>query len=171
MSQRFVNMLAVLTLVFLTACATKGQDVRVTQTGRGVEISSANAILFDSGKYNIKPKAANFLDQVATILKTKTKQSVLIEGHTDNVGAAEFNQELSEMRSLSVMKALVDRGVPKNRMKSAGYGERKPAVSNSDEGGRSLNRRTDIVILGEKKENIDVNIFQGLIDFGNSLFQ
>ena len=65
-----------------------------------------------------------------------------------------MNKDLSELRALTVMKALVDRGVPKNRLKAVGYGSTQPVSDNNTEAGRRLNRRTDIIIVGEKTENI-----------------
>lgn len=150
--------LSVIFAAVLTGCAgmvkPEQDGVNINQTSRGVEISSANSILFDTGKYEIKPSGQQFLDQVANILLTKTKKSAVIEGHTDTVGGVAYNQDLSELRALTVMKALVDRGVPKNRLKAVGYGSSRPVADNNTEAGKRLNRRTDIIILGEKKENI-----------------
>ena len=102
---------AVLLLSMLTACATPpaSRDVTITQTARGVEIRSSDKILFDSGKADIKPEGRAFLDQVATILTSRTRQPVSIEGHTDNVGPPDLNRDLSELRALAVMKGLLDR--------------------------------------------------------------
>lgn len=159
----------VLSLIGLTGCATTQQTdgISITQTKRGVEISSANSILFDTGKYELEPSGQKFLDRVANILLTKTKKNAIIEGHTDNVGGVTFNQDLSELRALTVMKGLVDRGVPKNRLKAVGYGVTRPVADNGSDNGRRLNRRTDIIILGESANNIG-NPF---MDFLNNLFK
>ncbi len=129
-------------------------DIRMTQTDRGVVIQSSDTILFDTGKADIKPTAAPFLDGVANILKTKSSSHVVIEGHTDNVGSVRLNQELSELRALTVMKALIDRGVAKERIKASGYGMSRPIASNNTLEGRQRNRRTDIILLGERQENL-----------------
>jgi outer membrane protein OmpA-like peptidoglycan-associated protein len=161
-------------LVFslLTGCAAPGgPDVSINQTSRGVEISSTDSILFDSGKYAIKPSGRVFLDRIAVMLRTRTSNNIVIEGHTDSVGSAAFNQELSEMRALSVKKALIDRGVYKNRIRAEGYGASRPVSANSSEAGRRLNRRTDIIILGEKKENLSGGgLLQNVLDFSKNLF-
>lgn len=168
-----VNYLITLTIAVaaltLTGCATTQQTdgITITQTKRGVEISSANSILFDTGKYELEPSGQKFLDRVANIMLTKTKKNAIIEGHTDNVGGATFNQDLSELRALTVMKGLVDRGVPKNRLKAVGYGVARPVADNSTDNGRRLNRRTDIIIVGESTNNIG-NPF---MDFLNNLFK
>ena len=167
--QRVFLAILVSMVALMTGCATtQSQDgVTITQTQRGVEISSANSILFDSGKYELKPSGQKFLDQVANIMLSKTKKNAIIEGHTDAIGNASFNQDLSELRALTVMKALVDRGVPKSRLKAVGYGTSRPVADNSSESGRRLNRRTDIIIVGETTNNIG-NPF---LDFLNNLFK
>jgi outer membrane protein OmpA-like peptidoglycan-associated protein len=156
----------------LLGCATSTpQDVSINQTSRGVEIRSTDSILFDTGKYDIKPSGRAFLDRIATMIRTQTKNNIVIEGHTDSVGSNAFNQELSEMRALSVKKALIDRGVNKNRIKAEGYGASHPVADNGSEAGRRLNRRTDIIILGEKKENLSGGRFlQNMLDFSKGLF-
>lgn len=165
--------LGILTLcvsLVLTGCASfnnqSDNGINISQTNRGVEITSSNSILFDTGKYEIKPSGQQFLDQVANILLTKTKKNAIIEGHTDAVGGVAYNQDLSELRALTVMKALVDKGVPKSRLKAVGYGSSRPVTDNNSEASRRLNRRTDIIILGESKDNIG-NPF---LNFINNLF-
>ncbi|WP_293765133.1 OmpA family protein [uncultured Aquitalea sp.] len=162
-----------LALALLAGCAApqQQQGVSISQTSRGVEISSSDSILFDSGKYEINSGGGVFLDRVADLLKNKTRNSVIIEGHTDNVGRADYNQELSELRALSVAKALVDRGVSKTRMKAQGYGASRPVADNGSEAGRRRNRRTDIIILGEKKENLGNDPFADLVGKIKNLFQ
>lgn len=161
----------------VTGCALPkaNQGVSVSQTTRGVEIRSSDSILFDSGQYEVKASARPFLDQVAGLLTSRTRSNVLIEGHTDSVGGRDFNQDLSELRALSVMKALVDRGVPKTRIKALGYGMSRPLADNATEAGRQMNRRTDIIILGERQENLGQDPFKGMIDsvvsFGKGLFK
>lgn len=154
----------------LSACANQPTGVEIVQTSRGVEIRSSDSILFDSGKYNLRPRGNNLLDKIARMLNQRTKRSILVEGHTDNVGDVAFNQDLSEVRALTVMKALIDRGVQKYRLSYKGYGMTRPLYSNATEEGRSLNRRTDIVILGERKENIEFKSLGEIIsDFGEAL--
>lgn len=129
-------------------------DLQISQAENGVLIRSSEKILFDTGKADLKPAAKRFLDEVGTILRTKSSSHVLIEGHTDNVGNARMNKELSELRALRVMKALIDRGVPKSRMQAVGFGMSRPIASNATAAGRAKNRRTDIILLGERQENL-----------------
>lgn len=151
--------LFVAALLLLCACAGTNTgsdtgDVHMSQSSRGVVIQSSDKILFDTGKADIKPSATVFLDQVSSILLTKSNSSVVIEGHTDNVGRPEMNQALSELRALTVMEELFNRGVPKDRMKASGFGMTRPIATNDTELGRQMNRRTEIILLGEKQENL-----------------
>lgn len=167
----------VLTLLLLSLCACvttpkkQNNDLNVSQTDRGVVIQSRDSILFDTGKAEIKTTAEPFLDQVAKILTTKSKSSVLIEGHTDNVGREQLNSALSELRALMVMKALVDRGVDKGRIKAAGYGMSRPIADNGTDAGRQANRRTEIVLLGEKQENLGDDPFENFMRTMKGWFQ
>lgn len=161
--------------LLLCACATAGNNsqnaVSMSQTSRGVVIQSSDRILFDTGKADIKPTAKPFLDQVANILNTKSTSSVVIEGHTDNVGRAELNQALSELRALTVMEELVKRGVPNTRIKASGFGMTRPVAENDSENGRQLNRRTEIILLGEKEENLKGSGFDNFMNSMRGLFK
>ena len=82
------------------------------------------------------------------------KHAPALEGHADNVGAMETNQKLSEERAAAVGKALVERGVPEQRIRTAGFSSRRPVASNTTPDGRRLNRRVELVLLEEKVENL-----------------
>lgn len=171
------RLLLIVLALLLGACASPAsKNVQITQTARGVEIRSSDKILFDSGKADIKPEGKAFLDRIASILKTRTRKPISIEGHTDNVGSVELNRDLSELRALAVMKGLMDRGVPKTRMAYVGYGMSRPIADNSTPEGRLLNRRTEIIILEERKENIGsplddlAGLFNGVVELGKRLF-
>lgn len=132
----------------------KRNPVKVTQTSRGAQITSDDRILFDTGRSDIKQEGQVFIERVAKILKEKTKANVAVEGYTDNVGAANLNQALSEKRASSVKQALVAKGVAASRITATGFGMSKPVADNSTAEGRQANRRTSIVVLGESVENI-----------------
>lgn len=163
-------------IISLSGCAATNsgsqQDgIRMRQTSRGVLIQSSNKILFDTGKADIKPSGQAFLDQVANVLLTKSSSRVVVEGHTDNVGSPALNQELSELRALVVMKALIDRHVPKARITANGYGMNRPIATNDTEEGRQLNRRTDILLLGEKEDNLKDTPFNDFLKSVSKLWQ
>jgi len=132
----------------------KSKAIKVTQTKRGVQITSDERVLFDSGKAEIKADGVVYIQRVATILKTKTKANVEVAGHTDNVGGEALNQQLSVRRANAVREALVKQGVEAGRIKAQGYGMSQPVADNNTPQGRQANRRTEILVLGETEANI-----------------
>ena len=150
----------------LSGCASKPEVVAapvaapkaviaIDQTPRGVQIPLPNTVLFQFGKADLnEAAAAPYLDKIAVLLKTKSSKQIAIEGHTDNVGSLPSNQAISLVRAKSVSAALIARGVPQERLQSEGFAFQRPVVSNSNEEGRAMNRRVDIIILDEKVENI-----------------
>jgi outer membrane protein OmpA-like peptidoglycan-associated protein len=157
----------VLGLLSLSGCASKPEVVvapvaaaakaviSIDQTPRGVQIPLPNTVLFQFGKADLnETAAAPYLDKIAVLLKTKSTKQIAIECHTDNVGSLPSNQAISLARAKSVQSALLARGVPQERLQAEGFAFQRPVVSNSNEEGRALNRRVDIIILDEKVENI-----------------
>ena len=106
-------------------------------------------IFFDSGKSEIKAESISELDRIYELLSRTPNLRVQINGHTDNVGEANYNKALSRKRARAVERYLVSYGIEAGRLSSKGFGEEKPLVSNDDEiGGREINRRTEIEIIG-----------------------
>jgi outer membrane protein OmpA-like peptidoglycan-associated protein len=103
-------------------------------------------ILFDTDSYVLKEDSKFVLDQFIKFLKENPTVKVTIEGHTDDLGDAAHNRELSANRAKSAMDYIVGKGVDRTRLKSVGYGEDKPKVPNSSDANRALNRRTDFMI-------------------------
>ena len=110
-------------------------------------------MLFDFDKADIRRDARNALKQVGDIIRKKAKGTVRIEGHTDSKGSDTYNQKLSERRANSVKDSLVkNEGLKNVRFATAGFGAKKPAVSNTKPDGsddpesRQKNRRVEIVI-------------------------
>lgn len=134
--------------------AGKAKAVQVKQTERGVQITSDERVLFETGRADIKSDGMVYVERVATILKTKTKANVAIEGHTDNVGGAALNQQLSLRRANAVKDALVRQGVSAARIQAQGFGLSKPIADNGTAEGRQSNRRTELIVLGESEANI-----------------
>jgi outer membrane protein OmpA-like peptidoglycan-associated protein len=162
----FTVSITALAFSFLTACQTpppapkapapySGPVLPIEQSERGVQIFLPSAVLFEVGKAEFKPgESASYLDRVATLLTTKTGNKVEVEGHTDSTGSASANQKLSDLRAESTLKALLERGVPADRLSSVGYSFNRPVASNATDDGKKLNRRVELVILDEKVENI-----------------
>jgi len=82
-------------------------------------------------------------------MKNRQNVTIMIEGHTDAIGSYAVNDRLSKERADVVKDYLIQNGIDKNRIKTMGYGERKPIASNNTEFGRKLNRRTEIVIISK----------------------
>ncbi|NJB66366.1 OOP family OmpA-OmpF porin [Desulfobaculum xiamenense] len=99
---------------------------------------------FDFDSSRIKEEMTPILDEAADIIKGKDK-SVLLEGHTCNIGTEEYNKGLSDRRAKSVQKYLKDKGVPAERMSTMGLGESQPKYDNNTREGRKLNRRVEII--------------------------
>ncbi|WP_297529548.1 OmpA family protein [Thiohalobacter sp.] len=109
-----------------------------------IDISSEVSFDFDSAA--IKPAFRPTLDKVAEILRRYDRTIVHVVGHTDSVGDADYNQRLSERRARAVVDYLVSRGVPRERLRAEGRGEREPRASNDTEAGRQLNRRVELFV-------------------------
>ena len=135
--------------------AYNGPSLPIEQSERGVQIFLPSTVLFDAGTAEFKAaEATPYLDRLASLLTTKTKNKVMIEGHTDNVGNAASNQKLSEQRAESVRAALATRGVPADRLTAVGYSFNRPMASNATDEGKKVNRRVELLIVDEKVENI-----------------
>lgn len=89
------------------------------------------------------------MDVLFEYMKNKPNVKILIEGHTDNVGSNKVNDKLSLERAESVKRYLMRKGIADDRIKTKGYGKRKPLASNDTEFGRQLNRRTEIIIIAK----------------------
>lgn len=169
------HLLLLAALITLTAaCASRPEPapkvtLAVAQIDRGVMIWLPDNVLFEFGKADIDvAAAAPYLDRVAALLKKKTARAVSLEGHSDSVGRDDANLVLSEKRALSVRNELLLRGIAADRLATAGYGETRPLAPNDSEMGRKLNRRVELIIVGETVEqltrNEPANAFEAAFD-------
>ena len=102
---------------------------------------------FDTAKPVVKEKYYDDIKRVADFMKAYPETNAMIEGHTDNVGKAEYNDRLSDARAKSVRQYLIDKfGIDASRITSAGYGFNKPIASNDTNEGRQKNRRVEAVL-------------------------
>lgn len=99
---------------------------------------------FETGKSVIKNESFAYLDLLANMLKKHPQWSVVVKGHTDNVGNADKNLQLSKDRAAAVCDYLVSKGVQKENIESEGFGQTKPIASNNTKAGRAKNRRVEI---------------------------
>jgi len=107
----------------------------------------AKTILFDTAKANIKAESAKVLSDITAILKKYPSAKFSIDGHTDSVGSATFNQKLSDSRANEVKNYLIKNGIEENRLTSVGYGEARPVGDNKTRAGRAQNRRVEINLM------------------------
>lgn len=139
-----------------SACggAYPGSDIdAVGAIGSGIRVSLSSSVLFDFGQFTLKPEAKEALHNVALTMKNFREPTILIEGHTDNVGSPQSNQILSEKRAHAVKDYMVAEESFKHlTLISRGYGESRPIASNDTEEGREKNRRVEIMILPQRTE-------------------
>jgi outer membrane protein OmpA-like peptidoglycan-associated protein len=122
--------------------------LQTRDTARGLIVSMSD-VLFDSGKYSLKPGAREKLAKVAGILLAYPGLSIEVGGYTDNIGGDAMNQTLSEHRASSVRDYLVQQGVSNNSVSSRGFGSSLPVSSNDNSAGRQQNRRVELLVSGE----------------------
>lgn len=125
--------------------------VEVIREGDNLRLYIPGNITFATGSSAIVGNFYPVLDDVARVLNRYDKTRLLIEGHTDSVGRAEYNQTLSESRANSVATYLAQSQVNSSRLQTVGYGESSPISSNESPAGRSANRRVELRIIPVKQ--------------------
>jgi len=123
-------------------------DIKLDPIEIGAQMNLYN-IYFETDSFRILPASEPELERLTAFLKTNPNLKVEIQGHTDNTGSAERNQLLSEERAKSVVDYLVRKGIQSARLHFKGYGENVPVADNETEQGRTLNRRTTVLISGK----------------------
>jgi outer membrane protein OmpA-like peptidoglycan-associated protein len=122
--------------------------LQTRDTARGLVVNMSD-VLFDSGKYTLKPTAREKLAKVAGVLMAYPGLTVEVDGYTDNVGGEALNQTLSDKRADTVRDYLLQQGVSPGSLTARGFGEESPVASNDTSIGRQLNRRVELVLSGE----------------------
>jgi len=122
--------------------------LQTQDTARGLIVNMSD-VLFDTGKYSLRPLAREKLAKVAGIVSGHPGLRLDVEGHTDNVGGDDYNQQLSEQRGESVRDYLTAQGMATASVTSKGFGKTQPVASNDTADGRQRNRRVELVISGE----------------------
>jgi outer membrane protein OmpA-like peptidoglycan-associated protein len=117
-------------------------------SARGLIVNMSD-VLFDTGKYSLRPGAREKLAKVSGIILGHPGLRLEVEGHTDSVGGDEYNQRLSEQRASSVRDYLTQQGIPINSLSAKGFGKTQPVASNETAAGRQRNRRVELVVSGE----------------------
>jgi chemotaxis protein MotB len=131
----------------------KGQ-VTISELQGKLTVNMVDAILFDSGRAEIKPEGLIVLGKVIEILKSVTDKAIRIEGHTDGMPIAgslsqryPTNWELSAARAINVARYLQKQAINPATLSAAGFGEFKPVADNATAEGRAKNRRIEIVLV------------------------
>ncbi|MEE9431747.1 MAG: OmpA family protein [Melioribacteraceae bacterium] len=106
-----------------------------------------NNLNFVFDKDILVEKSKQILFDATSVLKKHSNISVRIEGHTDNIGADDYNQYLSIMRSNAVKRYLIENGISKSRLTTKGFGEKNPIATNKTSAGRALNRRIEFNVV------------------------
>ena len=101
---------------------------------------------FDFDRYSLRPEAVRVLDEAVNAMMQDPMLRITVEGHTCNIGTAEYNLALGDRRANSVRDYLVSRGIAANRLQTVSYGEERPKYDNSREETRRLNRRAAMVV-------------------------
>lgn len=106
-----------------------------------------NNLFFDYDKYELKPESYYELDRLVGFLEKMGKVKIQIAGHTDIIGSAQYNKELSEKRARSVRSYLISKGITEDLLKIIAYGSSKPIVPNDSDENRAKNRRVEVTVL------------------------
>jgi peptidoglycan-associated lipoprotein len=103
-------------------------------------------VYFDFDRYSLRPEATRILDEAINAFRANPSLRVTIEGHTCNIGTAEYNLALGNRRAVSVRDYLVANGVSADRLTTVSFGEERPKYDNAREETRRLNRRAALVV-------------------------
>jgi outer membrane protein OmpA-like peptidoglycan-associated protein len=122
--------------------------LQTRDTARGLIVNMSD-VLFDTGRYTLKPGAREKLAKVSGIILGHPGLKIAVEGHTDSVGGDEYNMRLSENRANSVRDFLAAQGVPAASVTAQGFGKTMPVADNATAAGRQQNRRVELVVSGE----------------------
>lgn len=163
----------VLCLLLCLSPTLRGQNIGITsilkqleevKSADGMEVVLNSDISFESGKATLKPAAKVYLDSIVLLMEQLPKMSMVVHGHTDNIGETATNQALSQKRADSVKVYLVSQGVEQERLSVVAHGEADPVAENTTEQGRARNRRvtfevhvppgdklTDVLVFFDKR--------------------
>jgi outer membrane protein OmpA-like peptidoglycan-associated protein len=123
----------------------------VQRVGEGILITFNSGLQFDTNSATLVPATKSNLNTLSATLKKYDDTNIVIEGHTDNVGEATYNQTLSEKRAYSVEQYLSMQGVSASRITPKGFGEQQPLNGNLNDDDRQVNRRVEVAIYANKR--------------------
>jgi len=124
-------------------------NARVERVGEGILVTFASGLLYDFNSDAVKPTAQANLRELAQNFTKYPDTDLLIIGHTDSVGTAEYNQQLSLRRAQAAAAYLEAQGIPVARVRTEGKGESEPVAANTTDAGRAQNRRVEVAIYAD----------------------
>ena len=127
------------------------QSLSGTQTERGL-LFTFNTVLFEFDSSTLTAQGYSKINELASVIQRYPQRKIYIEGHTDSIGQAAYNLELSEHRALAVRQALITAGIAAEQLTIRAYGETQPIASNTTAAGRQQNRRVEVLISNEALE-------------------
>ena len=130
----------------------RGTGVSVQRQGDQINLIMPGNITFASARAEIAADFYPVLNSVALVLEEYNKTVVVISGHTDSDGSADYNQGLSEQRANAVSSYLKTRKINAVRLETIGFGESQPMASNNTQEGKALNRRVEITLIPATKD-------------------
>jgi len=122
-------------------------DAQISRVGEGIAVTFPSGLLFPFDSDQLHPAARDNLTRLAESLREYPDTRVLVVGHTDSVGSAQYNQGLSERRARSAADFIARQGIDRGRLDTVGVGENEPIASNETADGRQENRRVEIAIF------------------------
>jgi chemotaxis protein MotB len=137
-------------LLSLLAPLQDNRQITISNASQGVEIAINAKVLFNSGDARLLPESFGVLDQIAKVLRDRSKNNILVEGHSDSVPIStakyESNWELSSARAGAVVRFFADKGVEPHRMAAIGRADNFPLIIGDDAAARAANRRVTILV-------------------------
>lgn len=137
-------------LLALLAPLQGNRQITISNAVQGVEIAINAKILFNSGDARLLPESAEVLDQIARVLRDRSNNNILVEGHTDSVPIStakyESNWELSSARAGAVVRFFAEKGIEAHRMAAIGRADNFPLIIGDDAAARAANRRVTILV-------------------------
>lgn len=125
----------------------RGSGVSVTRRGDEIILNMPGNVTFDVDSAGLKPQFFEVLDSVALVAQEFDQTVLVVDGHTDATGSAEYNHDLSGRRADTVARYIVNQGVAPVRVESYGYGEQYPVATNNSPEGREQNRRVELTLI------------------------
>ena len=129
-----------------------GRIAETRRTALGMVMNLGDSIEFDFDRAELRPANRETLSRIAGVLLTAEGFGIQVYGHTDDVGSADYNLELSERRAEAVRRYLIEAGVDADKIQSKGFGKAAPLVEGTDPAARQRNRRVEIAVVQTTEE-------------------